>query len=148
MNILKSSNSKIKTLCRRKKSKSFKTHMRNFNKQYFDVQQEQLVITKLSAKPLYQSTNLVFFMRFLVMTVPLYILTSFFFERMTSFFWYDIWLDICTLLDQSGYWRAQQVYSGYNFFYDLENIKNNVGTSVSLKETFSKIKILDFIIID
>ena len=103
MNILKSPNSKIKALSQRKKSKDFKTHMRNFNKQYFDMQQEKRSTMELSARSFYKSSNSVFFVVLLGITVLLYIFMGFFYEKMISTFFYDIWLDIHTLLRQSGY---------------------------------------------
>lgn len=145
MNVPKSSITKIpiKSI-KLKKSSNYRTHMLNFNKQHFDVWGQE-TFKGLKVSSTHKALSPAPFIFLLVVTILLYVLTIFFYESISSVLYYDVWVDISKLLDQSGYWQAQQSSSKYSFFYNLDGIKNNTQTFTSLKETFSKIKILSSI---
>ena len=137
--------SKIKTLAKLKKSGNFKIHMRNFNKQHFNMW-EQETSKGPSLILLYNISSLTLFVLLLTIVILLYTLSTFYFKRIIGIFYYDIWFDVSTLLNQSDYWRSRYSLQECNFFHGLDDIEGDTRTPASLREAFAKIKVLSSII--
>ena len=82
---------------------------------------------------------------FLIGAIILYVLFIFFYEKLRSAIFYDIWLDISELLNQSNYSYKYHTDEECDLFSNIESLSNSKRAPTSLRETLSRIKVLSFI---